>query len=103
MDPTDITHRILEQIQAELAALRGDVRDNGRRIEENGRRIEENGRRIEENGRRIDEVTGRLRVVERRLGDLVDITGRSVARQIDLGERVQGLEDRVEALERRGT
>jgi chromosome segregation ATPase len=89
MDPTDITHRILEQIQAELAALRGEVRDNGRRIEENGRRI--------------DEVTGRLRVVERRIGDLVDITGRSVARQIDLGERVQGLEDRVDALERRGT
>jgi chromosome segregation ATPase len=87
MDPTDITHRILEQIQAELAALRGEVRDNGRRIEENGRRI--------------DEVTGRLRVVERRIGDLVDITGRSVARQIDLGERVQGLEDRVDALERR--
>jgi chromosome segregation ATPase len=96
MDPTDITHRILEQIQAELPALRGEVRDNGRRIEENGRRIEENGRRI-------DEVTGRLRVVERRIGDLVDITGRSVARQIDLGERVQGLEDRVDALERRGT
>jgi chromosome segregation ATPase len=87
MDPTDITHRILEQIQAELAALRGEVRDNGRRIEENGRRI--------------DELTGRLRVVERRIGDLVDITGRSVARQIDLGERVQGLEDRVDALERR--
>lgn len=82
-----MTHRILQQIQADLAALRGEVR--------------ENGRRIEANGRRIDEATGRLRVVERRIGDLVDITGRSVARQIDLGERVDSLEDRVGALERR--
>lgn len=103
MDPTDITHDILRKIQADLAELRGETRANGRRLDEVNARLDGVNNRLDGQGRRIDEATGRVRAVERRIGELVEITGRSVTQQIDLGRRVESLEDRVDALERRAS
>ena len=94
MEPTDITQDILRKIQSDLGELRGEVRANGRRLDEMNGRLDEMNGRLDVQGRRLDEVTGRVRAVERRVGDLVEITGQSVARQIDLGRRVDALEDR---------
>ena len=67
-------------VRDEVAGLRDEVRGNSRRIEAQGRRIA---------------------AVETRMHDLVQVATLSITRQLDLGQRVDAIEKRVEALEGR--
>lgn len=77
----------LASVQQEVAGLRDEVRENSRRLDAVDRRIEAHSRRIG--------------AVETRMHDLVQVTTLSIARQLDLGQRVDAVEQRVAALEAR--
>jgi len=122
MAPIDATLEILKKIQGSIGDLRQDVQGNSRSIDAMSERIGAVEGRLESVEGRLESVEGRLESVEgclesvegrldahgRRLGgiearlhELVDVTSLSVTRQLDLAHRVDALEGRVEALERR--
>jgi len=70
--------------------------------------LDQHTQQFESQGRRLESLEvgqhshgRRLSAIERRLGELVDVTTLSVTRQLDLTSRMDALEGRVDALERR--
>ena len=110
-----ITLDILRKIQEGIGDLRrgfGDVRHGLDEVRGRLDRVEgEVGGLREEvrgNSLRLDAVEGQLRShgkriggVETRMHELVQVTTLSISRQLDLGHRVDAIEERVTALESR--
>ena len=101
MAPIDATLEILKKIQGSIGDLRQDVQGNSRSIDALGERIGAVEGRLESVEGRLDAHGRRLGGIEALLHELVDVTALSVTRQLDLSRRVDAIEGRVEALERR--
>jgi hypothetical protein len=118
-EPTSITLDILKKIHAGMGDLHRKVDDLDARIErgfaEVDRRFVEVDRRFAEVDLRFVEVDKRLVELDHKLGaqgkrltglegrmhELVQVTTLSISRQLDLAQRLDAIELRVDALEAR--
>lgn len=100
-EPTSITLEILKKIQEGMGELRHAVDDLRVEVRGNSLRLDAVEGQLKAHGKRLGGVETRIGGVETRMHELVQVTTLSISRQLDLGHRVDAIEQRVAALESR--